>query len=93
MEFCDTQDCALSLSIDVEKSIPTWLPILRSAHDPGFIQLVTIFNFLLILFYSLVMTHVIYNVAKYLFRQGRYKEFHMSLFYFLAVLILGLRIC
>ena len=72
--------------------MPAWFPILRSSHDPGFIQLVTVFNILLVLVYSLVAMHVVYNVVKYLVRQGRYKEFHMITFYFLAVLALGLRI-
>ena len=92
MEHCSGIGCIQSFALDIEKSMPAWFPVLRSSHDPGFIQLVTVFNILLILVYSLVAMHVLYNVLKYLVRQGRYKEFHMSMFYFLAVLVLGLRI-
>ena len=47
--------------------------------------------FLLVML-SIVAILLIRNVIKYVIRLKRYKEFHIGLFYLLAVLIVGLRI-
>ena len=64
--------------------------MLRSPHFK-FIELVTLFNVLWIIVVLILLSHIVYNGVKYLIRQGRLKEFHITFFYLLATIVLTLR--
>ena len=56
------------------------------------IQMMTIANVLWIMMALALLTYVLHNCFKYLVRQGRYKEFHITFFYLLAFATLAIRI-
>ena len=39
-----------------------------------------------------LLAHIVYNAVKYLIRQGRLKEFHITFFYVLVALVLTCRV-
>ena len=46
----------------------------------------------LLLLYMLVFALLIYNIIQYLFRQGRFKTFHIGFFYSISICIVLMRI-
>lgn len=61
-------------------------------YSPQFIRVMTLMNVMWIIIGGCLLAYVIVNTKKYIVRQGRYKEFHISLFYLLATLMLSLRL-
>ena len=49
------------------------------------------FNVLWIIVVLVLLAHIVYNGVKYLIRQGRLKEFHITFFYLLVTLVLSFR--
>ena len=61
-------------------------------YNSEFIELMTAANVLWVIMASTVLLYIMHNAMKYLVRQGRYKEFHITFFYLLAHLTLTTRI-
>ena len=61
-------------------------------YSSEFIKLMTAANVLWIMMALAVLLYIMHNAMKYLVRQGRYKEFHITFFYLLALLTLATRI-